>query len=35
VVLGLALGYDIDAALEELDPSATRSAPNGSADDVV
>jgi alkylhydroperoxidase/carboxymuconolactone decarboxylase family protein YurZ len=32
VALGLALGYDIDAALEELDPSATDSAPHGSVD---
>jgi alkylhydroperoxidase/carboxymuconolactone decarboxylase family protein YurZ len=33
VALGLALGYDIDAALEELDPSVGSSASHSGADD--
>jgi alkylhydroperoxidase/carboxymuconolactone decarboxylase family protein YurZ len=32
VAVGLALGYDIEAALDELDPFATPNAPDHSAD---
>jgi hypothetical protein len=35
VALGLALGYDIDAALEELDPAAASRASHDGADDGI